>query len=139
RGVGATSVAADGQAFISGGNVSVGTILIGRDGGKGTLALSGADTTVTANGNFYIGTAGSNGTVSMTGGTLTSTGVIEVGASGTGAMTITGGTVSSGAETRVGQGAVGSGVLDFSGATTTWTVGGEFQVGNDGGTGVVNM
>ena len=129
---------------ISAGSITSGAgFEVGSDG-VGTMNISGT-ANIAVNG-FSVGLrTGSLGTVSMIGGTLASAGQVVVGGrdnnasyTGTGVFTVSAGTVSSVNETRVGEGTGATGTLNISG-TTNWTSGGELQVGNDAGTGTMNM
>ena len=146
-----TAVTSTGEVRIGGGGgtgtftMTAGTLTttgefnIGRDASStGTGTLSGG--AVSVGGQFDVGRDSGHGTFTMTGGSVATTGQFVVGqnSGAANAATISAGTVTSANETRVGEGTGGVGTLNISG-TANFTSGGELQVGNDAGTGTMNM
>jgi fibronectin-binding autotransporter adhesin len=118
RGAGAT-LPSNGTATITGGNVGANLLFVGRDGGTGLLAVSGAG--VVDSNQMFIGD------------NLGATGVVNVTA---------GGTYNLHGYSRIGTGAGSTGTLNISGAGSKVfhnELAGDMQVGYQGGTGNVNV
>jgi hypothetical protein len=123
-----SGVGGTGTATVSGGAVNTNFVIIGHEGGSGSVAFSGG--TMSAIGQINVAQSGNladtNGTLVQTGGTMVSTSVIAVGRGGTstatnrgfGTFTLDGGQVTA----------------NFTGVTTT---NGHFVVGMNGGKGTM--
>jgi hypothetical protein len=110
--------AAGSLAVGSGKSVSANQILVGVNGGNGTLVMD-AGASVSATGVLEIGiTVGSQGTVTMNGGTLT-TGSATIAISGTGTFNQAGGTHTVSGSLGLGTLGAGNGTYNLSGGTLT--------------------
>jgi autotransporter-associated beta strand protein len=145
-GQGATGV---GSYSISGGTMSVGGwFAIGREGGQGTLNISGSGTVVKNGGDATIvgsDAVGGTGTITQTGGTLTVNGgelrigafsgaagtwnmsagsatlaaTVKVGDTGAGTLNLSGGSIVANGGVRVGETGSGAGTLGLNGGSLT--------------------
>jgi T5SS/PEP-CTERM-associated repeat protein/autotransporter-associated beta strand protein len=114
---------------------------VGRNGGHGTLTMTGGTWNKTGGGDFVIGDFNSStGTATLSeNAVLTCNNTFRVASSGTGTLNISDNAfVSSGNEFWVGQGGGGDGTVNLSGSgsitSQNWVA-----IGREGGTGYVNM
>jgi T5SS/PEP-CTERM-associated repeat protein len=118
----------------SGGNASVGTVILGNNAlSQGTVSVDGANSQLSVGAEFTVGQAGT-GTVTVTnGGKLSNTGEAYIGAGSgsTGSVSVTGpgSSFSVTGYTTIGQG--GTGALSGTGGATI-TIGGGMQLGSGG-------
>jgi fibronectin-binding autotransporter adhesin len=135
----AQSGSGTGQYDLSAGSVTInGWLAIGREGGNGTLNISGGSMTKAGSGgNISIAHGGGPGTINQTGGAFASTtGQTWIGEdSNTGTWNLSGGTATFGV-VHLAQNASASGVVNLNGGIFTAT---EVTTGNTGGTSTLNL
>lgn len=128
-----------GQYDLSAGSVTInGWLAVGREGGTGTLNISGGSMTKGGSGgNISIAHGGGTGTINQTGGAFASTvGETWIGEdSNTGTWNLSGGTATFGM-VHLAQNASASGVVNLNGGTFTAT---ELTTGNTGATSTLNL
>ncbi len=108
---------------------------IGRNGGSGTLNMSGG-TFNSGGGSFIIGAGGgTNGTLNMTGGTINSTGQFWVSENGTGTADVTSGTITAGQEVNIGRNDGGNGTMTLNVGSSITNTTGNFIIANKNGQG----
>lgn len=95
-----------GNLNLTGGTYNAEGFWVGRGGGTGTWAVSGANTQLTSTGEVYVGAeTGSNGTLQISSGTVAVNNWVNVGRdAGTGSLQMSGGTLSVDRELRIGFG-----------------------------------
>ena len=131
-GTGAMTIASGGSLI--GGS---GAIIVGGGGGTGTFTTAG---TVTVNNEFSVGRGGSsNGTLNMSGGTITANSTFIGREGGTGTATISGGATTVNGQLYVGTNVGSTGTLTISNPGTVVTVTDITRIGNDNGTGTLNI
>jgi autotransporter-associated beta strand protein len=121
-----------GRFDLSGGAVTNNSWLaVGREGGNGTLNISGGSMTKNGGGSISIAHGGGPGTINQTGGTFTSTSDTWVGEdSNTGTWNLSNGTVNL-AIVHLAQNASATGIVNLDGGTFSAS---ELTTGNAGGT-----
>ena len=131
---GGTTVNGGALDVVAGGSIdhAASGIVVGSDGGTGTLGISGGSVTAA---NASIGVQG-NGAVSVTSGSLTTLGAIAIGSAdvspGDGSFVVSGGSIDTG-DTYVGLHVSGTGSATLQGGT--WINHGNLVLGFNGGTG----
>lgn len=137
--------------FVEGGEISVGTVWLGRNvGTSGVLLQTGGNIVERpGGGDNRIGGAtpeanGSYGGWMMTGGTLQMANNLQIGGYGSGLMTIDGGNVNiTGGFVAVGrfggEGFASRGVLDVRSGSFTFDAGGNRIIAGEGGAGTINV
>lgn len=134
----AQSGSGTGQYDLSAGSVTINSwIAVGREGGTGTLNISGGSMTKGGGGNISIAHGGGTGTINQTGGAFTSTtGQTWIGEdSNTGTWNLSGGTATFGV-VHLAQNSSASGVFNLSGGTLTAL---EITTGNSAAPSTLNL
>jgi autotransporter-associated beta strand protein len=134
----AQSGSGTGQYDLSAGSVTINSwIAVGREGGNGTLNISGGSMTKGGGGNISIAHGGGTGTINQTGGAFTSTtGETWIGEdSNTGTWNLSGGTATFGV-VHLAQSGSATGVLNLAGGTLTAL---ELTTGNSAATSTLTL
>ena len=120
----------------AGGTITAnGWTALGRNGGTGTLNMSGGNLN-NGGGSFIIGAGGgTNGTLNMTGGAINSTGQFWVSENGTGVATVTNGTITAGNQIDIGRNDGGNGTMTLGSGSSLSNSNGNFNVANKNGQG----
>ena len=142
--IGNENAGASGTYTLSGaGALSVANeVVVGREGGTGTLNVDGGTITTTGNGNMYIGRRNGTGTLNQTAGVISVIKEFGVGTRddnkiGTGTYNLSGGSLAATNTIFIGKELGSSGTMTMTGGTMSTND--KLQIGHNQGTGVLTQ
>ena len=142
--IGNENAGASGTYTLSGaGALSVANeVVVGREGGTGTLNVDGGTITTTGNGNMYIGRRNGTGTLNQTAGVISVIKEFGVGTRddnkiGTGTYNLSGGSLAATNNIFIGKELGASGTMTMTGGTMSTND--KLQIGHNQGTGVLTQ
>ena len=142
--IGNENAGASGTYTLSGaGALSVANeVVVGREGGTGTLNVDGGTITTTGNGNMYIGRRNGTGTLNQTAGVISVIKEFGVGTRdgdkiGTGTYNLSGGSLAATNNIFIGKDLGASGTMTMTGGTMSTSD--KLQIGHNQATGVLTQ